>query len=349
MLSNLEGKIAYVNPGLLKMGGYKSADEILGKSVYEFTNDNGRKTLSDEIIPVLMQDKTWTGDVKLKKTDGSFFPVELIFSVVYDENEKPQYFLAVFYDITHRKMAEEEVKNALAREKELNELKSKFVSMVSHEFRTPLAAILSSSDLLQNYWDKWTVEKRNSLLEKINRSIGNLIVLLNDVTEINRADSGKANIQLEQINAIQFIDDIIEELKSGYSESPTIHFEKEYYNMPIYSDSKYLRLITVNLISNAIKYTHANKNIYISASNKEDRFILSVRDEGIGIPKEDFKNLFEPFMRSKNAEGIKGTGLGLSILKRAVDLLGGTIEFDSTVNVGTTFIATFPINGIRKQ
>jgi PAS domain S-box-containing protein len=349
MLADLEGIIVYVNPGLLQMGGYNSSGDILGKNIFEFSNDHGRKILTEDIFPVLMQDKTWTGEVKIKKADNSFLPVELIFSVVFDENDKPQYYLAVFYDITHRKLAEEEIKNALAKEKELNELKSKFVSMVSHEFRTPLAAINSSSDLLHNYWDKLTVEKRNSLLEKINRSINNLVVLLNDVTEINRADSGKAKIQYEQINAIQFIDDVIEELNLGFAVKPAIHFEKENDSLSLVTDTKYMRLIAVNLISNAIKYTPANKNVFLSANKDEDKFLFIVKDEGIGIPQEDFKNMYEPFMRSKNAENIKGTGLGLSILKRAVDLLEGTIEFDSAVNIGTTFTVTIPINGTNKS
>lgn len=342
LLATLDGTITYVNPGLVKMGQYTSQADFAGKNIYEFTNDTGQKILSTEIMPALTRGEMWSGETKVKKASGEFFPIEIICAIIHDEYNQPQYILATFYDITHRKEAELEIKNALAKEKELNELKSKFVSMVSHEFRTPLAAILSSSDLLELYWDKWTVEKRNSLLAKIKRSIKNLIEILNDVTEINRADSGKVAFNYEEIDLVHYIEELIEELKVGNEDAPLIHFAKYDSSIFLKTDKKLLRQVFVNLISNAIKYTPKEKNVYISVKQTSGQIFFSVKDEGIGIPEEDFNILFEPFMRSKNTGKIKGTGLGLSILKRALDLLDAKIDFESKVDVGSTFNVYIP-------
>ena len=342
LLANLGGKIVYVNPGLMQMGNYSDTDQLIGKSIFKFTNEYGIKYLVEQVIPSLMNGSKWFGEIELKKSDGTAFPAELVCSVVDDENGEPQYLLANFYDITNRKLAEEEIKNALRKEKELNELKSKFVSMVSHEFRTPLAAILSSSDLLELYWEKLTAEKRDSLLVKIKKSITNLIDLLNDVTEINRADAGKTSVKPEEIEIIKLIEEILEELESGIAQKPSIHFNVKENSILFQSDKKLLRHIFVNLISNAVKYTPAEKNVYIDLLRENESLIFSVKDEGIGIPEEDFDNLFQPFSRSRNTGKIKGTGLGLSILKRSLDLLHGSIDFKSKLNVGSQFTVSIP-------
>lgn len=177
--------------------------------------------------------------------------------------------------------------------------------MVSHEFRTPLAAILSSSDLIEMYWDKLNEEKRTSLLAKIKISVKNLIEILSDVTEINKVDSGKATVTLEQVDVVNLINDMIDEVKQGYPVSAKISFTSEKQSLVLNSDKKLLRQVFINLINNAVKYTDPKKSIYISLEHQPDLTIFKVEDEGIGIPGEDFDTLFEPFMRSKNTGKIK--------------------------------------------
>lgn len=342
LLCSLEGIITYVNPGLLKMGGYK-AEQILGNSIFDYSNQTGTNRLKGEIFPILMNGEKWTGEVELKNSRGEFFPAEMTCSLVTDDNGFPEHLLATFYDITKRKKDEEEVRNALMREKELSDLKSRFVSMVSHEFRTPLAAILSSSELLELYWEKWDPEKRDSLLKKINRSVKDLTDMLNDITAINYADSGRIQLNIETIGIFQYIEEIIEEVKSSYPERPAVHFEKGKNELMFATDKKLLRQVIMNLLSNAVKYTPADKNVYIYLWKNGSKVIFKVKDEGIGIPEEDFPNLFEPFVRSKNTGKIKGTGLGLSILKRALEMLNGEIRFTSSLNAGSEFIVSIPL------
>lgn len=342
LLSDFKGIISYANPGLLSIFGFKHHDEVVGRSIFSLTSNQGTTILKDAIITRLMSGNNWKGEIELRKANGKFFSAEAICSVVHDDKDKPLYVVANFYDITDRKQAEVEIKNSLIKERELSELKTKFVSMVSHEFRTPLAAILSSSDLIEMYWDKLNEEKRTSLLAKIKVSVKNLIEILTDVTEINKVDSGKATIMLEEIDVVSFINEMIDEVKQGYPVSAKINFTSELESLVLNSDKKLLRQIFINLINNAVKYTDSEKNIFVSLEHQPDLTIFKVEDEGIGIPKEDFDTLFEPFMRSKNIGKIKGTGLGLSILKRAVDLLKGRVDFSSTLNVGSIFTVYLP-------
>ena len=344
-----DGLWTFLNPAWTEITGF-TAEESIGTNFLNYVHEEDREKNLRLFEPLIERKKEFCRhEIRYYTKDGGFKWIEVFARLTIDDNDNITGTTGTLNDITARKKSEEEITKALAREKELNELKSKFVSMVSHEFRTPLAAILSSSDLLQNYWDKWTTEKRNSLLDKIKRSINNLIVLLNDVTEINRADSGKVQIMMEQIDASSLIEEVIEELRFSYTEKPNVRYEKDKQPVVLITDKKLIRLIYVNLISNAIKYTASENNVYVSSFIRNGKYIFSVKDEGIGIPSDDFKNLFEPFMRSKNVEKIKGTGLGLSIMKRAVELLKGTIEFSSEVNIGSVFTVYLPINIADQQ
>ena len=342
LLSDFKGTISYANPGSMTIFGLKTLPQIIGRSIFSLTTNEGSKVLKEAIITKLMSGNNWKGEIELRKANGKSFPAEAIFSVVHDEKNKPLFVVSNFYDITDRKKAEFEIKNSLIKERELSEMKTKFVSMVSHEFRTPLAAILSSSDLIEMYWDKLTEEKRSSLLAKIKTSVKNLIEILTDVTEINRADSGKVTVLYEQIDVIALVNNLIDEVKQAYPERPAIQYEQKIDSLVLQSDKKLLRQIFINLISNAVKYTSTSKNVFITLDRLPDLTVFMIQDEGIGIPEEDFKTLFEPFMRSKNIGKIKGTGLGLSILKRAVDLLGGRVDFSSKENTGSTFTVYLP-------
>ncbi len=332
----------FLNPAWKEITGFE-IEESLGKACdfYIFDKDKEHATL---LFAKLMEGKKefCREELRFRTKDNQTRWIEIYARLKKDINGQVTGASGTLNDVTSRKKADEEIKNALAKEKELSSLKTNLMSMISHEFRTPLAAILSSSDLLELYWEKWPVDKRNNLLGKIKKSIKNLIDLLNDITDLNKVDSGRIVITPQNLDVNELLHEILEEMKTAFPIKPEIHTEIR-ETIKAVTDIKLMRQVLANLISNAIKYTPSDKSIYISAWEDEGFFLFSVRDEGIGIHEDDQKHLFEPFIRSRNVGTIKGTGLGLSILKRAVELLKGTIEFQSKLNEGSVFKVKIPL------
>ena len=246
--------------------------------------------------------------------------------------------------IIQRKQAEEEVCKALEQEKQLNELKSRFISMTSHEFRTPLSTILFSAELLENYGQKWSEEKKSEHLQRIQISVERMTQLLEDILLLGKAEAGKLEYKAEKLNLDKFCSDLVEELQLGIGNKHAITFIKQGQCTTTCMDEKLLRQILSNLLSNAIKYSPKGSTVGFEASCQNGEVIFQIRDQGIGIPLEDQQRLFESFHRANNVGTIPGTGLGLAIVKKSVDLHGGQITVDSKVGVGTTFTVRLPLN-----
>ena len=236
-----------------------------------------------------------------------------------------------------------ELRLALEKEKEVNELKSRFISMTSHEFRTPLTTILSSAELLQYNSHKWPQEKKVVHFERIHSNIQHLVELLNDVLIIGQAEAGKLEFNPEPLDLVQFCCSLVEDLQLSAGSKHTISFSCQYPELECCLDEKVLRHILTNLLSNAIKYSPTGSKVNFELACQNGQAIFQIQDFGIGIPEEDQQHLFESFHRAKNVVNIPGTGLGLAIVKRSVDLCGGEISFKSEVGVGTTFIVTIPL------
>ena len=233
-----------------------------------------------------------------------------------------------------------EVRNALEKERELNELKSRFVSMASHEFRTPLSTILTSASLIGRYNDAGTEEKRAKHINRIKSAVGNLTGILNDFLSLSKLEEGKFENQPETFDLEELVFKTIDEIKLITKPNQTIIYQHEGSN-EVTLDRKFSRNICINLLSNAIKYSE--KDIFINTSITPKRIQIVVKDQGIGIPKEEQEYLFTRFFRAKNATNIQGTGLGLNIVRKYLELMNGSITFESELQVGTTFTITFPL------
>ena len=241
-----------------------------------------------------------------------------------------------------RKKAEEETLVALNRERELNELKSRFVSMASHEFRTPLSTILSSASLIEKYTQPGTEEKRRKHVGKIKSSINNLTDILNDFLSVSKLEEGKVDLNKEIIAVGNLLNDVKEEMMSIAKSGQQIQLVGSDAGCRLHTDKKILTNIIINLLSNAIKYSGPDTVVTIVLTEKDDHVMLQVVDQGMGIPEEEQKHLFERFFRASNALNINGTGLGLNIVKKYVDMLQGEISFESIPNQGTTFTINLP-------
>ncbi|HEY9692653.1 MAG TPA: ATP-binding protein [Oculatellaceae cyanobacterium] len=260
-------------------------------------------------------------------------------------------FVVSWRDITDRKIAESEISKSLAKEKELNELKSHFISIASHEFRTPLTTILSATELLEYYSERFTQEKNLSYINLIQSCVNQMNGLLNDVLLLAKSEAGKLDFNPESFDLFNFCDEIIEGMQLSASHQHTITFINNSAELGdslgrliVCMDEKLLRHILNNLLSNAIKYSPEDREVYFKLKIEDKLAVFEVQDSGIGIPPEDQVHLFESFHRARNVGNIPGTGLGLAIVKNYVDIHGGTIDVESEVDKGTRFIVKLPLN-----
>jgi PAS domain S-box-containing protein len=317
-------------------------------------------------------------DLFARRFDGSEFPVEVSLSPF--KTSVGEFVVSFIVDITERKKQEkriidanleiqklnaeleervelrtkelasalqkieesqEEVLRALKKEKELNNMKSQFVTIASHEFRTPLATILSSASLISRYTTTEEEEKRHKHVQRIKSAVTNLTEILNDFLSIGKLEEGHVHIVPVEVNLSAFGNTLVEEMQGLCKEGQQIRFQLT-GNAEVWLDKQLLRNILFNLLSNGVKYSEPGKLISLHISADTDTVVIEVKDQGIGIPQADQANVFDRFFRAQNAGTVQGTGLGLNIVSKYVDLMGGTVSFSSEVGVGTTFVVTLP-------
>ncbi|NET05846.1 MAG: PAS domain S-box protein [Symploca sp. SIO2B6] len=263
---------------------------------------------------------------------------------IFDADDQVDGVLFTLDNITERQQLEAGLRKALEEEKELNQLKSNFISIVSHEFRTPMTSIKMSADLLKRYGHRASEEKRNQHLLRIEKSIDYMTKLIEDVIIINRTEAGVLQFSPESLDLVQFCQELIADLQTSELKQHKLVFSSQHDCCLVQMDENLLRLIFVNLLSNAIKYSPLGGKVTFSLNCTPDAVIFQVQDLGIGIPPEDQQRLFESFQRASNVGNIPGTGIGLAIVKKAVDLHSGQITLKSEVGLGTTFTVTIPIS-----
>ncbi|MFT5886743.1 MAG: PAS domain S-box-containing protein [Arcticibacterium sp.] len=375
LITNAKGDVIRVNPAATKLFGY-STEEIIGQKVdfllpqrYRKSHDGHVKNYSKAPSPRSMGAGR---DLFALKKDHEEFPVEVSLSPCELNGEK--LVVAFIIDITERKRIETQTKNyqhqleqevedrtlilqeaieklentkkkldlSLQKERELNQLKSKFISIASHEFRTPLATMLSSVSLIERYIELEDTEKQGKHLSRIKKSIGNLSEILNDILSVNKMDEGKTISKAVPFDVVLLINELVTELNLITKPGQKIELESDLNELIIQQDAKLLSHIITNLLSNAIKFSDIETTIIVTINEKETEVEICVEDEGIGIPETDLQNLFTRFFRSENAGQIQGTGLGLAIVKQYLHLLKGEIICESTINKGSKFLVTLP-------
>ena len=259
-----------------------------------------------------------------------------------DSNNEINEILVVIRNITDRKRLENNLIKALEKEKELSLLKSQFVTMASHKFRTPLSTILSSVFLLENNIEADDQEKK-SYFDKIKRSVHNLTDLLNDFLSLGKLEEGKVKVAFSETDIKLFFHDFLQEVDALKKAKQKILFSYEGVSCTVMTDQLLLKNILMSLLSNAIDYSSFDAEIQLDVELKKDNLKIVVSDKGIGIPEGEKHQIFKRFYRGQNANNVEGTGLGLNIAKKYIRLLKGTIEFTSQVNKGTTFTTNIPV------
>lgn len=333
----------WVNSRLERMLGFEKGQLIGMSSEEHFADPANWKQLGDSAYPRLALGESYVAELQLQRADDSVFWCQVSGRAI-DPSELERGIIWSFVDISDRKRAEEEVRRALAREKELGDLKSRFVSMTSHEFRTPLSTILSSTELVEHYSDQMPKEERAEVFQSIHTSIKRMASMLDDILVIGRADAGSIEVRLKPMLLRDFCAALVHELELACERSHSVNFEFLSENREYYLDDKLVRHILNNLLSNAVKYSPRGSVVnFIVEVSGDDMACFVVEDHGIGIPLEDQDKLFENFHRGANVGNVQGTGLGLAIVKRSVDLLGGRISVDSQMGHGTRFTVSLPL------
>ena len=304
-------------------------------------------------------------DLQGERKDGSTFPLEV--SLNHFQVGDQRFVMGLVSDVTQRRsvelelqrtnadleervdsrtaelrVAEKSVREALEAEKELNALKSRFVSMASHEFRTPLSTIMSSVDLIARYSDGPQRDKVERHVSKIRGKVRELTTMLNDFLSLDKLEQGMVRCTASELDVVHLCIELVEELRNLTKSGQEIIYNHEGTERNVMQDRQMLGHLLSNLVSNAIKYSPENKRIELTTSVANGVLQITVSDEGMGIPLEDQQHLFERFFRASNAFTVQGTGLGLNIVRKYLDLMGGTIHFTSEPGKGSVFTAQLP-------
>jgi PAS domain S-box-containing protein len=341
MILDRNGTINYVSPSAEKILGYAVTD-LLGKILVDFIHPDDWTTIHERLTNTHQYPEIQRPiEFRHRHQDGSWRILEAI-SQLFIEGAATPCVMVNARDITERKRLEE-IRLALERERELSTLKTRFFSMASHEFRTPLSTALAAAQVLENSQDEWNnTEKRLRNLHRIQNSVKNVVQLLDDILTINRAEAGNLTFNPKPLDLELYCRHFVEEMRLSTGTQHTITFTCEGTSHAINLDEKLMHSIVSNLLSNAIKYSPQGGRIQLSLEFQPNNVLLSVQDDGIGIPLEDRRQLFEPFHRGKNVRTISGTGLGLVVVKKCVDLHQGTIHITSEVGLGTTCLVKLP-------
>jgi len=374
LVTNKQGEIIMINDFALEQFGYPR-EELLGATVEQLLPAQLRHkhTAHRERYAAHPQSRPMGIGLDLFaiRKDGTEFPVEI--SLSHYENEEGSFVIAYINNITARKQAEAKIERlnneleqmveertqqlreamemlerskedltiALGKEKELSELKSRFVSLASHEFRTPLSTILSSAYLVKQYAQEVDQDKRNKHLQRIVICAKLLTDILDEFLSVGKIEEGKIQVRFLNIRVDDFFQNIIQEIQGITKEGQLVDYLHE--GPPnVTLDPSLLKHIAMNLLSNAIKFS--DTTIQVRTFQYENEFKLKVSDHGIGMSREDQQHLFERFYRGANTSNIQGTGLGLHIVSKYCELMNGSISCDSELDKGTTFTIILPLN-----
>jgi PAS domain S-box-containing protein len=329
----------------------KSRESLIGQKFLPEMPPEDRKLITQNFRSLSLEQPINTYEHRIILPSGEIRWQQWSDRALFDEQGNFVECQAVGRDITQLKQAEAEILNALEKERELSELRASFVSIVSHEFRTPLTTIQSSVELLEHYSDRLSQEKKQNHFIRIQSAVRRMTQLLEDVLTIGKAEAGKLQFKPKPMDLVAFCRQIVESMQAfvtyqhtNASHKHTLTFVAHGGCTNAQMDENLLDHILTNLLSNAIKYSPKGGTVQFDLVCNQSSAVFRIQDTGIGIPTEDLDKLFDSFGRASNVGTIQGTGLGLGIVKKCVDLHGGNIAVESELGIGATFTVTLPLN-----
>jgi PAS domain S-box-containing protein len=346
MVVNRQERVEFLNPMAQVLTGWplcEARSQPLSQ-VFNLIDEYYQPLTHNPITTALQQDTPvhLPSEVLLKSKDGKTIPIGDSATPIKDSKGTIIGAVVVFQDISHRKQAENAIRQQLEQEQKLNQLKTQIIYTVSHEYRTPLATILASAQLLESQVRVFNPDKllRNS--QRIQASVHYMVRLLEDMLTLNQYEAGELAFNPIDLDLESFCCQFVAEYQLIAGDKHQIQWMGEGKNTIICVDKRLLQQMLNNLLSNALKYSPDGGTITLTLTSNADNVNLQVQDQGIGIPLAEQTQIFEPFYRAVNVEAMRGMGMGLAIVKKAVDLHGGAIALKSQIGVGTTFIITLP-------
>lgn len=340
---NVNRRIVWVNDKYLEMFGF-AREDVIGQGTRHFYADDESHAREGVITrEALQREGSYRTERRLVRRDGQAIWVQLAGRCVSGRDPDAGVIWTVL-DITDRHRAEEDMREALARQRELNELRSRFVAMTSHEFRTPLASILSSAELLRHYADRMDADERDQTLSRIEHSVARMSAMLDRMLLIGKADAQMLPFAPRPTDLHALVRTVADDVRREHPAAPAMLVtELSPDTAQAQVDSELLRHILGNLLGNALKYSPGGGRVTLSLWRPEPgRLALRVRDQGLGIPADDLGHLFVAFHRARNVGAIPGTGLGLVIVKKSVEVHGGELQVHSAPGEGTTVEVRLP-------
>jgi PAS domain S-box-containing protein len=344
-MAAVDGAMLFLNQAGRRMIGLGPEADVTRLRVSDFYPAEVNRRFAEEGFPAALREGAWNAEVSVLHRDGHEIPVSMVGLILRSPAGQPEFMACVVRDISERKRAEAELLQGLTREKELHELKSRFVSMVSHEFRTPLGIIMASAEILDAYLDRLPPEERRSNLRDITDASRQMSGMMEEVLLLGRVEAGKMTCRPAPLDLAVFCQRLADEVTSATNGRCPIRLALASGLAEARADESLLRHVFTNLLHNAVKYSKDGSPVDWELAAHDSMALFTVRDRGIGIPEPDARQVFQAFHRGRNVGDTPGTGLGMVIVKRCVELHGGRIAFESREGEGTTFLVALPLFG----
>ena len=340
-------RLVFVNDAATRLLTARHPRDLIGRSLVDLIHPDSYATMASRLERTeIYGEQVTLLEGQFVRLDGQTLDVEIMAAPVMFENRSGTQM--IIRDITERKRAQEvqresdRLRLALEKETDLGELKTRFMITISHEFRTPLSVAYSSAELLERYHDRMDSGQRREHLQRVEGQIKKLTEMLEDISMIIHSRFERLGLVVQPVNLNQLCEAAIAQLQDYDEDEQRILCTTE-ENLPnLMLDVRRIKYVLTNLLSNALKYSDADKRVMLDVSRHDDGIMIAVADQGIGIPPEDQQRIFDPFYRAQNVGQIRGTGLGLSIVKEIVELHQGVVTIKSEINQGTTIMVYLP-------
>ncbi len=341
ILVRSNGRIEQVNPAFSHLFGYTAGD-VYARKLADLADTTGEAALAAAITNVITSGQPARLEVLMCHQNGKTFTADALLAPAAASPRQPGMIVCSLRDISAQKQIQLELMRALEHERELSELKTRFTTTVSHEFRTPLSAILSSSDILKRYYDRLSDERRQEHLTTIQTYVRRMADMIEDTLIMARSQAVGLNYNPIPVEVDDFFRRLVTEFWETFDTAHQLVYHVTGVPGDLMGDRRLLHRMVSNLLSNAVKYSPNGSTVYISLDCQPEQVQLSVRDEGIGIPPEEIGHIFDMFFRASNTSAVSGTGLGLPIVKEVVSLHGGQVQAANAAGQGTIFTITLP-------